>query len=422
MRIFELPLPLWPGHELTLGILVERQSRMNVGSVVYLGNGQIPNGEIVGCTITLPGTCDDSLAIFVKGLPLKDDDELSGSDDLEYDLFALAATAGITLATGDLIELFSKDNQSGQWSAQPWTATLTFDDSEVRTISGGEAQDGISDTVPKYRQMGSFTLGAVNQATSYQRLGAHQWHAMAGSLTLDYAADAPIIDDEGLTIEITGADTELDEYTDFNAFADDLLVLIGDELFSVSGSTLLGTGRYRLSVFRARLGTSKQAHAAGDAVYLFSKDELYSFTHAIAQPGNELALKVALVGGNGRGDASEVDPVAFSVTGVHVAPRIANLSANGDISGAVRPTGTDLELAWSLPDFVDIPQGWSFQTRIEILYLGVIYLSRLCDGESTTVTTAEFDASEFTVRATLEGTANGQTVKSAAVELTVQRI
>lgn len=425
MRVFELPIPLWPGKELALGVAVERISAMNSGWNIFLGNGKIPNGDIVGCEITLAGQCDDSLAIFVNGVPLKDDALPSGSDPLDFDLFALALAAGMTLNTGDLVELFGKDNIAIAWSTHPWSAVLTFDDASEVTITGGEYKVALSDFAPNYRPMGAFTLGAKAEqvATSYQRLDGFQWHAMAGSLLVDYPSDAPIIDDDGLMIEITGADTELDEYTEFNAFANDLMVLIDDELFSVAGATLLSSGVYQLSVFRARLGTSKQAHSAGSEVYLFSKDELYSFSHPIAQPGNGLALKVALFGGNLRGDSSEVDAFSFNVTGSRIAQPVRNLALDEQISGAVRSVGDDFELTWSLPDFLDVPTGWTFQTLIEIEVDGIVSLEVTSDESSLTVLAATIDpllaSGDFTVRAYLVATANGLTIKSEAAELSV---
>ena len=387
MRIFELPIALWPGRDLALGVVMEREVRMNTGWNLFLGNGAVPQGDITGCVITLTGSCDDSLAIFVNGIAVKDDDNLAGDDPLEFDLFDLADAIGLTLATGDLVELFTKDNVVGRWSMFPWTAELTFDDASTKTISGGEFIDANSDVAPKYRAMGAFTLGTSpgRAASSYQLLETFQRHARRGALLTNYSAAAPVIDLDGFTVALTGPDLILDEYTEFSAHAAELLVLIGSELFSVAGAELVASGTYRLAVFRARFGTWKEEHVVGADVFLFTREELLSFTHPVAMPGNELALKLARIGGGRNGDAVDVDPVGFAVTGSALLSRISNLALDGEIAAATRAVGDDFEVSWSLPDLLDIPRGWTFQTRLQIIVDEIVVLEVLADGESTEI-------------------------------------
>lgn len=428
MRVFELPIALWPGRSLALGVFVERQSQLGVGANIYLGNGQIPNADIVGCVLTLEGSSDDSLAIFVNGLPLKDDEELAGSDPLEFDLFALATTAGLTLNTGDLVELFTKDNVSGRWSMFPWSVELEFSDGEIRTITGGEFVDSNSDSVPKYRQMGSFTLGAAesSQATSYARLGSINFHAITGTLQNDYADSKPVIDTNGFYVELTGTDHTLDEYDEFDAHSNTLLVLINEELFSVAGVELIAERHYRISVFRARLGTWKQSHSAGDSVYLFALDELFILEHPIVQPGNSIALKAAPAGGGLNGDPAEVDEVGFTITGATIVPRVYNLAIDGEVSALVRATGTDFDVTWSLPDLLDMPRGWTYQTRIQIVVDDIVVDEILSDAETVEILATDIDplltSGDFVLRACLEATSGSQTFKSEFTELSVQAI
>lgn len=427
MRIFELPLSLWPGRELALGIVVERQTVTNTGWNLFLGNGAAAHGDITGCTITLAATCDDTLAIFVNGIPVKDDGNLFPTDGTVFDLFAIAVAAGVTLATGDLIELFSKDVIVGLYSTQPWTAGLTFDDGSTQEISGGAYQGGASDFAPHYRSLGAFTLGTkpANFATSYQRVDAFQRHAMRGSLVNDYAATAPVIDVDGLIVALTGVDTTLGEFTEFSAHVNDLLVLIGEELFSVAGATLVSPNTYRLAVFRARLGTSKQSHAANDDVYLFTRDELFVFEHLANQPGNLLAFKIPLLGG-GSPDEDAVTATGFSVTGSRIAAPVSNLAVDDQIAGAVRAAATDIDVTWSLPELLAVPRGWSFQTRLQVIVDGNPVLEVVSAVESTTILAATLEAlltsGDFTIRARLEATANGLTLQSEPVELTVDAL
>ena len=429
MRIFELPIALWPERDLALGILVARTSPLHVGYNVLLGNGQPPSGDITGCVLTLAGSTDDTLAIFVNGIPLKDDNLTAGSDPTEFDLFDLATAAGLTLNTGDLIELFAKDTIVGYWSMFTWSVLLTFDDGSTKTITGGETSvDNASDFAPHYRSMGAFTLGAKPSqfATSYQHLDSFQRHAIRGLLVEEYSAAAPVIDEIGLTVLLSGPDTTLDEYTEFNAHANDLLMLINDELFSVAGVLLVAPKTYRIAVFRARFGTFKQTHSAEVEVYLFSRDELFALAHPAAQPGNGLALKIGLVGAGSSGDASEAEVTGFEVTGQRLAPRISNLAADDQITNAVRAAGSDLEVTWSLPDGLDVPHGWSYQTRLQILVAGVIIHEVIAEGAGTTIPTGTLDpilgGNDCTLRARLEATKDGKTISSEPTELFVEAI
>ena len=161
---------------------------------------------------------------------------------------------------------------------------------------------------------------------SYSLLARLSRFAWAGNLTADYLATAPetavgnalpVLPPEaptsspfplvaGCNIQLTGPDQIIDDITDFDSLAGQLLVFIDSEIMSISAAQLTGAGAYSLTLVRGFFGTSIADHLNGAAVFIVRRGDIVPFTHPLVQAGNTLQLKVT-VGTGSVSDAAEFD-------------------------------------------------------------------------------------------------------------------
>lgn len=133
------------------------------GDSILLNN--IPLNNVVNSFfLTTSSSTDDSMAIFVNGIPIKDDDN-DETDPLVIDVLQYASMSGYSIKMGDIINFYGKDNLLGVWSTVTWQADLTFGDGTISTITGGVNAGGSSDFVPHYRPDGYLIVN--KQSISY---------------------------------------------------------------------------------------------------------------------------------------------------------------------------------------------------------------------------------------------------------------
>jgi hypothetical protein len=393
MRIVELPFELCGGRVPALAFLSEREDQLQVALQLWLGNGT-PAGVPVACTITLPDYVDDTLAIKVNGVWVKDDSLGLGGDNLEHDLFALAAAVPLVLNAGDRVELFAKDTLGVYITTQPWVAVITFDDGSTRTISGGALETEVPSGTPSYMEMGAFTLGwpVAAQATSYFQLASINRFATPATLQQQYNADAPTLDENGPLILLTGVDNELDDADAFRAMAAESLIFINDEIMTLAGAELVAANLYRLNVLRQRFGTRKVTHASGSEVWLIARADLQPITHPSFIVGNSYTVKAVRIGSRFSSSLAEVYPVSHTFTGQPFVPSPRNLRANGEAAPSF--AAAVLELTWSLPENIDrTGEGdFTYASRIRFYVDDELQDERTAHTASVTYTAAEITA------------------------------
>lgn len=194
-------------------------------------------------------------------------------------------------------------------------------------------------------------------AESFEVINTHDRFAWHGKLVNAYAETEPLIDTEtALHVLLDGPDTDLGEVDMFNAFADDMLVFINDEIFSVSNAEVVAENTYRLSVVRARFGTVKGNHAALDEVFIAMRSELQQIQHPIFQPFNAAVLKIQAFTGEAQTALEDITEEDVSIDGrVYIEPAPSGVTLNGTASGASYTTGQSAVIAWTPSDGGELP-------------------------------------------------------------------
>ena len=125
------------------------------GNAILINNLPINTNIVDSLILNMSNTTDDSLAIYLNGIPIKDDFNGYPSDPIVFDILALASSAGLSINIGDTLSFYGKDNFLSLWSTQTWTGVITFGDGYVNTITGGVFATGVSTGVaPVYRPDG----------------------------------------------------------------------------------------------------------------------------------------------------------------------------------------------------------------------------------------------------------------------------
>lgn len=173
--------------------------------------------------------------------------------------------------------------------------------------------------------------------------------AFHGFTLADYPSTTRLIDLElGVLVQLDGPDQSIAPITAFDALADSMLAFIDDEILSLAGWTVVGSGVYRLQFIRGRFGTPIEDHEAGAKLLMIGSANLAVVSHPSFKPDNMATLKVAL----GNQDISQGTELQLTLTGTawRVPPPCA-LSVNGRNVNAVFPGGaTPLTVSWVLPD------------------------------------------------------------------------
>ena len=113
-------------------------------------------GTPVYLTVTLDGTVDDTLAVFVNKIPVRDVQTFFDGVTV-VDVIAEAAAAGVTLKYGDEITLSVHDVGLIYWQRATWTAEVHWDDGGTNYFTGGTNDTGTG-ILPLYYDDGSFVL------------------------------------------------------------------------------------------------------------------------------------------------------------------------------------------------------------------------------------------------------------------------
>lgn len=242
----------------------------------------------------------------------------------------------------------------------------------------------------------NYTFSGEVTPTSYQLLASHNRFAQGGYVLSDYPASTLTIDQEvGLTITLNGADKTLSEQSAFNALADEFLAFVGDEVMSIVSVQLTAMDTYRLHVIRERMGTPRQAHAAGAEVYLIARKDLLPIEHRSFVVGNEVSLKVATATGGIAQDIADVDAIEHTIAGkVFTQTSPQNLRVKDNLTNATYTGGDDLKVYWSLHELrssVAAQFGVKIRTLFEIVSLvddSVLY-SKLTYGQSRKILAAK---------------------------------
>jgi hypothetical protein len=113
----------------------------------YFSGYAVPDNSITSLTVSLKSGIKDSLAIYVNGNPIKDDNLSYISTATSFDILSYAASSGITIKSGDNIT-FATKNKGGSYSLSPWTTTVTFTDTTQQIVTGGSGALFGTDTGP----------------------------------------------------------------------------------------------------------------------------------------------------------------------------------------------------------------------------------------------------------------------------------
>ncbi|NJM13073.1 MAG: hypothetical protein HC889_15500 [Synechococcaceae cyanobacterium SM1_2_3] len=280
----------------------------------------------------------------------------------------------------------------------------------------------------------SYDFSGPITATSYDQIAAHNRFAFRGILEADYPETIPTIDEvTGIEVRLSGPDLILPEQSPFSATADELLVFVGDEILSVFGWQLLGVGRYRLFVMRARLTSELESHVVGADVYVISRDDLLALAPPQVQVGNQLTFKLTKVSTGAAQSLADSTAVTHTVTGVmlfQLAP--ANLRVNGQNRNAVYSAGQDIRIDWSLPAAraeVASLNAAKFRTLVELVSIvsAEVLYSKITSDSTLKIPTAKMAAilgaeTDFVVRVATDGLATDFSFQSAALSLTVTQL
>lgn len=274
------------------------------------------------------------------------------------------------------------------------------------------------------------TTGIVTPA-SFDVIDTHDRFAIHGTLSAEFAASEPLIGGVGLQVELDGPDTELDDVTMFDGLADELLVFIGSEIFSVTNATLTGINNYSLSVIRARYGTVPATHAFAAQVFIVRRDEMNLLQHPLFVPGNIACMKTQAF--TGQAQTALEDETSFDVAlagFAYAGPPLANLSVNGLSLSVTYTTGQSVVIAWTLTDGGELPHRFDLLKRSVVLKFfnaagDTLLGTTSTPGNSLTLTNAQLQAllggSEvsFLLEAFLSTESDFWTVESEPITLPV---
>lgn len=186
--------------------------------------------------------------------------------------------------------------------------------------------------------------GAFSQVLSSSRF------SLRGHLTNAYPETSWLDDSMALDVTLDSDDATLPEVSEVEALsANRMLAIIGTEILSVWGATLMAAGRYTLKAARGRYGTPRQAHADDAEVFIIQQIDMTPMpVWKVPNPPAEHTFKVqprlfyyrlplAL--------CNEIDMTLIQRAQRPAAP--ANLMANGDGWCPTWSTGQDVEFSWT---------------------------------------------------------------------------
>lgn len=277
--------------------------------------------------------------------------------------------------------------------------------------------------------------GEVLPPESYEVLASNNKFAIHGTVQANYVAVTPTIDNAiGISVLLDGVDALMEEQTEFDGLANDLLAFVGDEILSVLQVVVEGPSLYRLYCVRNRYHTPRQAHAAAAEVFIINRSSLQALQHPGFRYGNTVNLKLQPYSGNAAAELSGAFIWESDIAGaIYSRTAPINLRVNDDAMHPAYGTGAgiqiDLTLTESGRDYFQ-PGLYQTTTVLEFLdgSLAVLGTQTLAAGvASLTLSHAALVAilgSEisFTLRAKSRITGELFTIDSDPVDLFVTKV
>jgi|GEM_PF-6001711 len=190
-----------------------------------------------------------------------------------------------------------------------------------------------STTGSSYDTIGS-TIGWGIRGTLNALLAAD-----AGDVTVQVAMDADNLDLARLRAQSAASQDN-----------DNLLLIVGDEIFSVGAISLVGLN-YQYACKRARLGSLAAAHAAAAETWLIYRDELRSFTHKRFVEDEDRYFKLQPYTQSATIELAEIDPLTYHfrdradelpVIVINAVPANMKVGVTYNISGSISDVNGDL--------------------------------------------------------------------------------
>lgn len=190
--------------------------------------------------------------------------------------------------------------------------------------------------------------------TSYASAGRVTNLAVGGTLDSAIAADAPWIIETGPTITVDSLAADAAMLLDLSGSLErwrggDQLAYIAGEWFFVRGVTQLSATSWRLTgLMRARLGTTRLPHAAGERICILPRAAVTAVYPSVATPGATVHVKVVPASPTASLDASAVTAQTIDMVGRSVTPPpVGDPRATGaDGLRGLFSSGDDLVIAW----------------------------------------------------------------------------
>jgi hypothetical protein len=189
--------------------------------------------------------------------------------------------------------------------------------------------------------------------STYVLYGNNDYVCAGGTLDDAMPATDSFYQVQGPTITIEGPDIGevLDLSGDTVSWGNGRqLAAIGDELFFVQNITALGGDSYRLDgLIRARYDTEREAHSAGDPVFIFPNDGLYLIQDVLLEPEVDCYVKSQPVG-MGILPLSAIPPGGKTLYGKGIRPpKCSSLRVTAPNQVNAYPTGEDVTVKWCYP-------------------------------------------------------------------------
>jgi len=197
-------------------------------------------------------------------------------------------------------------------------------------------------------------LVSADGGTSYASAGRVANLAVGGLLTTAIAADAPWTIPVGPTISVDSLADDASMLEDLSAAperwrAGEQLAYIAGEWFFLQRVTVLSPTSWRLDgLLRARLGTTRLPHAAGERVVIAPRSTLTPVYPALALPGAAVRVKVVPESPTEAMDASAITAATLTLIGRSITPPpVSDPRVTGAAGwrGLFSP-GDDLVVAW----------------------------------------------------------------------------
>lgn len=191
---------------------------------------------------------------------------------------------------------------------------------------------------------------SIDSGVSYSLIDTVPSYAPSGTLVSEYSNNTNTLDDKyGFEIDSDDLDiSSINSVTRGLLFTDDNMALLGEELISFQTITPHDTidNRYIITgVFRGRLDTEIETHAASTNFYFLSSSNSKNIEHPKINPGGVLKFKLVPFS-EFVGNISDAEVIDITIDGRAKKPyRPLNLKANSTL---VNPFYTsDIVLDWS---------------------------------------------------------------------------